>query len=174
MTSAGTGFPKSIVPIKCLLSYIGGSAIAGALVPRPVAFELSGSYALSFVAAAAACVIATMKAKAGDSSFVFYSLAAAGIQNSLTSVFSANLCRTAHFSGTTSDIGTLLGQLVRGNTESLPKFKVLCMLFLSFFGGAYISQPIGKAYAQDTLMIAAGIYLAVASTIAFSTKPKTA
>ncbi|CAJ1960833.1 unnamed protein product [Cylindrotheca closterium] len=179
LTNAGAGFSSgnnamSIASIKCLLSYIVGSAIAGAFVPRPVAFELRnpGSAALSFVCAAISLLIAAMKAKAGDGTFIFFSLAASGIQNSMTSTFSANLCRTSHFSGTTSDIGTLLGQLLRGNVESLPKLKVLSLLFLSFWAGAFVSVPLGKAYAHNTFLIAAGIYLAVASAIAMSSQTR--
>lgn len=179
LTNAAAGFSsgnsaKSIASIKCLLSYIGGSAIAGSLVPRPVAFELRnpGTLALSFVCAAVSLLIATMKAKAGDKTFIFFSLAASGIQNSLTSTFSANLCRSSHFSGTTSDIGTLLGQLVRGNVDNLPKLKVLCLLFLSFWAGAFVSVPLGNAYAHNTLLIAAGIYLGVASAVALSSQAR--
>lgn len=162
----------SIANIKCLLSYIGGSAIAGVFVPRPTAFELRnpGSVALSFLCGAVSLLIATMKAKSGDKTFIFFSLAASGIQNSVTSTFSANLCRTAHFSGTTSDIGTLIGQLLRGNVDSLPKLKVLSLLFLSFWAGAFVSVPLGKAYAHNTFLFAAGIYLAVASAIALSSQ----
>ena len=179
LTSAATGFSsgnsaKSIAAAKCILSYIGGSAIAGALVPRPVAFELRnpGSMVLSFVVAAASLLIATMKAKAGDKTFIFFSLAASGIQNSLTSTFTANLCRTAHFSGTTSDIGTLLGQLLKGNVDGLPKLKVLSLLFLSFWAGAFLSVPFGTSYAHNTFLIAAGIYLGVASAIALSSQTR--
>jgi hypothetical protein len=35
-----------------------------------------------------------------------------GIQNSVTSVATGNLIRSAHFSGMTSDMGNLLGQMV--------------------------------------------------------------
>jgi len=126
--------------------------------------------ALSFVCAAVSLLIATMKAKAGDKTFIFFSLAASGIQNSVTSTFSANLCRTSHFSGTTSDIGTFLGQLLRGNVDSLPKLKVLSLLFLSFWTGAFVSVPLGNTYTHNTLLIAAGIYLSVASAIALSSQ----
>lgn len=180
LTTAGSGFSsgnsaKSIASIKCLLRYIGGSAIAGVLAPRPIAFELRnpGGAALSFVCAAVSLLIATMKAKAGDETFIFFSLAASGIQNSLTSTFSAYLCRTSHFSGTTSDIGTLLGQLLRGNVEGLPKLKVLSLLFLSFWAGAFVSVPLGNACSHNTLLIAAGIYLAVAFAIALSSQNRT-
>eukprot|EP00980_Cylindrotheca_fusiformis_P008848 scaffold1888_cov120-Cylindrotheca_fusiformis.AAC.18 len=175
LTNSATGIPSGntaqfVVGTKCILSYMGGSAIAGFLVPRPVAFELQNplNVAFALTCAAGLLIASSMQAGAGISSYLWLSLAASGIQNSLTSVLTANLCRTAHFSGTTSDIGTLFGQVLRGNFDSLPKLKVLCLLFASFWAGGYASIPLGKALSHNTFLIAACIYMAMATSILFS------
>lgn len=175
LTTSATGIPSGnfdqfVIGTKCILSYMGGSAIAGSLVPRPVAYEMKNpaNFAFALTCAAGMLVTSSMQAGKGASSYLWLSLAASGIQNSLTSTFSANLCRTSHFSGTTSDIGTLIGQLVRGNLESLPKLKVLCLLFASFWAGGFLSIPLGKALSHNTFLVAAGVYMTLASTILLS------
>lgn len=172
LTNSGTGLPSGntaqfVGATKSLLSYMGGSAIAGVLVPRPVAFEVRNpvNMAAAFLCAASLLVASAIKATDGTNIYLWLSLAASGIQNSITSTFTANLCRTAHFSGTTSDIGTLIGQLLRGNMEGLPKLKVLCLLFASFWAGSFISIPIGNALSYQTYLVAAGIYLTMASSV---------
>jgi hypothetical protein len=175
VTNSATGISSGniaqfIVGTKSLLSYMGGSAIAGLLVPRPVPFELGNPLNVAFALTCAAGLLVTSSIKANDgaASYLWFSLAASGIQNSLTSTFTANLCRTAHFSGTTSDIGTYVGQLLRGNVDSLPRLKVLCLLFASFWAGGFLSVPLGEAFAHNTFLIAAGVYVSLASTILFS------
>jgi hypothetical protein len=175
VTNSAIGIPSGNIAqftagTKCLLSYMGGSAIAGLLVPRPVPFELRNplNVAFAFTCAAGLLVTSSIKAHDGAASYLWYSLAASGIQNSLTSTFTANLCRTSHFSGTTSDIGTYIGQLLRGNLDSLPRLKVLCLLFASFWAGGFLSVPLGEVFSHNTFLIAAGVYVSLASTILFS------
>lgn len=90
---------------KVLGSYIFGSLVAGYCQPNPSPFLVSSSsYGLPLTIAAGSMIIAKMFLD--DASSVklgFYVLAIAnGINNSVTSTMTSNLCRTAHFSGISS------------------------------------------------------------------------
>ena len=92
--------------VRAILSYMGGSAIAGAMIPRPTAFKLSETTGHTFLVGAALMFAAsTLAEKSPAAKTCFYlALMANGLQNSVTSVHTANLCRSAHFSGITSDM----------------------------------------------------------------------
>jgi uncharacterized membrane protein YoaK (UPF0700 family) len=65
---------------------------------------------------------------------------AMGLQNSWTStMMPGNLLRTAHFSGLTSDIGTVLGQTLRGNHANTYKLSIFAKLVACFWLGGVIS-----------------------------------
>jgi len=75
---------------------------------------------------------------------------AMGLQNSWTSnMLPGNLLRTTHFSGITSDFGTILGQALRGNTANAYKLLTCANLTASFWLGGILSQlavgPLGFA-----------------------------
>lgn len=89
-----------------------------------------------------------------------------GMQNSMTSTHTANLCRTSHYSGITSDIGTFAGQVLAGNKTNLVKLKIFCLLGAAFWiGGA------GAVYLQDKLdaplLLSSGLYFALGLVVIF-------
>mmetsp|Transcript_97655 Transcript_97655/g.273249 ORF Transcript_97655/g.273249 Transcript_97655/m.273249 type:complete len:299 (+) Transcript_97655:50-946(+) len=150
---------------KVLGSYIFGSLVAGYCQPNPSPFLVSSSsYGLPLTIAAGSMIIAKMFLD--DASSVklgFYVLAIAnGINNSVTSTMTSNLCRTAHFSGISSDMGTFIGQILRGNKANLFKLKVFAGLGACFWSGGYLSYEISKTYGSSSLYISALVYLFVA------------
>jgi uncharacterized membrane protein YoaK (UPF0700 family) len=69
---------------------------------------------------------------------------AMGLQNSWSSLLlKGNVLRSAHFSGITSDIGTILGQTWRGNTEHSWKLPIFAKLTASFWTGGVVSSAMG-------------------------------
>lgn len=145
---------------KLIASYVGGSAIASYLNPRPATFSVSsGPVASSFLIASALVVSAYMMK---DQKWLFYLLAIAnGIQNSITSVHTANLCRSSHYTGISSDMGTFLGQVLRGNKDNLFKLQVFAGLAASFWIGGYTAFFAGGK-SVDGLLASAGLYLVLA------------
>jgi hypothetical protein len=143
---------------KVLASYISGSAIAGALIPTPKLYDLAENTGTAFLLAGAFLFAAHYLAtgKGPSSNWIFYFAAIAnGITNSVTSVHTANLCRTAHYSGISSDIGTFSGQLIGGNDANAFKLKVFIALAVSFFMGGYASYFVSDAYTSSSLIFPA-------------------
>jgi hypothetical protein len=157
---------------KYILSFIGGSTLGGLFVPRPVPFEINNPKGVAFgfgfssVFLFAAALLGNTSRIVG-ANFLCLCLAANGIQNSLTSSLTSNLCRTTHFSGISSDIGTFLGQCLRGNRENSQKLKVFPLLGLSFWTGGFASYPLTKSFASRSLLVASIVYGIIAISLGF-------
>lgn len=147
--------------LAMILSYAGGSAIAALLDPYPTPFKLNAkAVGPGFLLCSLLTYLASTKASAGETTLIIFSLAAIanGLQNSITSVASGNLIRTAHYSGMTSDMGTFLGQYLRGNKANFYKLKTNLALALAFWGGGALSFFATEKYASSTLMFSAIAY----------------
>jgi hypothetical protein len=155
---------------KFLLSFLGGSTIAGLLVPKPVPFQICNpkgvamGFGFSSLALAAAGLLANA-AGFGGQNLLCLCLFANGIQNSLTSSLTSNLCRTSHLSGMTSDIGTYIGQILRGNNANVLKLQVFPLLSLSFWLGGFVSYPLARLFNSRILLLAAGVYGSLAASL---------
>jgi hypothetical protein len=124
-----------------ILSCLSGSAIGGAFNPRHVTFKLSSSTGPLFLISSVLLYLSSSWAsssKNGIGLFMFAAVAS-GIQDSITSVHTGNLVRSAHYSGALrtlfwkeSDKGTFLGQILRGNKTNLFRFKVCAALATAF------------------------------------------
>lgn len=92
---------------------------------------------------------------------LFLSLICNGIQNSLTSTTTANLIRSSHFSGISSDIGTFMGQYLRGNKANIMKLKIFWILVCSFWLGGVISVGILQSLVERkeySFLVSSGLY----------------
>ena len=148
---------------KCILSYFTGSLLAGLVNPNPTAFEINvSSIRILFLIGSILLAASYSIAEKGGVEFIFLAAIALGLQNSLTSTTTANLVRSAHFSGITSDIGTFLGQVLRGNTQNLIKLKVFLSLAMSFWMGGYLSYSITKQFGTNVLLFSSVLYLIMA------------
>jgi hypothetical protein len=152
--------------LRMLASYMTGSALGGFSNPFPVAFTLAPMTGPVFLVAAAclhgASVLAGKHVQDGATSatslWVFFLAAiACGINNSVSSSHTGNLIRSAHFSGTTSDMGTYVGQMLGGNTANLQRLKIFMALGTAFWTGGFISVSISDRFAHTALAFSAAL-----------------
>lgn len=142
---------------KCIVSYFAGSLIAGLVNPDPTPFEINvPATRITLLIGSVLLLLAYISS--GSSDFIFYAAVASGLQNSLTSTATANLVRSAHFSGITSDMGTFLGQVLRGNKQNLIKLKVFFALAASFWTGGYVSYGLVKSHGKQVLLSGSILY----------------
>lgn len=162
VTSAYTNavLKSDLFPLQIIASYCAGSAVAGFMNPEPKPFVVSKSTVPVFALAA----IATYQAM--QTQQLTFAAFAAGLQNSVTSAHTANLVRSAHMSGMTSDLGTFIGQIVGGNQQNVMRAKVSASLLSSFFVGGCLAVQATKYYgAVDSLWFSVGFYALLAATI---------
>jgi hypothetical protein len=149
---------------KVIVSFLSGSAIAAFLNPKPTQFEIkTSSYGLPLAIGAGLLVVASHLLKTTDTVKTAFLLCAManGIQNSVTSTMTGNLCRSSHYSGITSDMGTFIGQILGGNKANVYKLKVFMALSACFWAGGYIAYSVGKEFGSSSLLFAAGLYAVV-------------
>ncbi|KAL7541295.1 hypothetical protein ACHAXR_012038 [Thalassiosira sp. AJA248-18] len=149
-----------------ILSFIGGAMVAGLLNPKAIPHKLVPSYGPTFLLGSLCMIAASLAAvlhKDGRTLYYFAAMAN-GIQNGMTSMYSANLIRTSHLTGTSTDIGLIIGQMLRGNWKNFWKFKVLVGLASSFWFGGLISFYSASAFLSNSLWFSAALFLAIGLT----------
>lgn len=149
---------------KIIASFMGGSVIAGVLNPSPTLFKVATSAYMAPLAIGGALLVgASQLIKNTDTVKLAFMLCAManGIQNSVTSTMTGNLCRTSHFTGISSDMGTFIGQILGGNKANVYKLKVFLGLSACFWAGGFLSYSIGKEFGATSLLFAAGLYAVI-------------
>ena len=158
------------INIGMIFSFLFGSFITGVLTPDAKAYRIEPTYGPTFLLGGIALLIASVLAATEHDESIFFNFAAAanGIQNGISSSYSSNLIRTCHLTGTTTDIGLFLGQVVRGNLTNLWKLCVLSSLALSFWIGGIVSFYVTREYTSYSLLFNSGLFLLIGiSLIAF-------
>ena len=149
-----------------ILSFILGSFLTGCLTPEPTPWRIEPTYGPTFCLGSlfllGASLLAAIQHHNNANDFVFYLAAIAnGIQNGLSSSYSANLIRSTHLTGTSSDIGLFAGQWMRGNRNNTWRLFVLVALALSFWTGGFLSFHATKHFTSSSLLFNAGLFLLV-------------
>jgi len=153
-----------------LVSFILGSTIYGLLNPNPKSLELDRKTTSTTLTLIGGCLMAAIwildhahnKDRATAFEVCCLAAVASGIQNSLTSSITGNLCRTTHFTGISSDIGTFLGQVLRGNKTNLFKLQTFSKLALCFWMGGIASFFMTRQWGADAILVPAVLNLILA------------
>ena len=156
--------------IAMILSYIFGSFLSSILTPNPEPWRIAPSFGPTFLMGAAllgaGSVFAALDPQ-DEKHFFYFAAAANGVQNGVSSMYSANLIRTTHMTGLSTDVGLFLGQLIRGNTKNLWKLQILIGLGLSFWLGGFVSLFAAKHLTSNSLLVNAALFLAIGCALIF-------
>ena len=76
---------------------------------------------------------------------------ACGLQNAASSIYSNNLLRTTHVTGTATDIGILIGRALQGQTSDLYRLYVFIPLLVAYIIGGAIGAASVDAYGNYAL-----------------------
>lgn len=157
-----------------ILCFMAGNFVAGIITPKATPYQIEPTYGPTFLFGSgllfAASSLAAIQGENEDidnesvspTKLVYYLVALAnGIQNGMTSTYSANLIRTTHLTGTTTDIGLYSGQLVRGNPKNTWKLLVLIALAISFWSGSLVSYYATRHFTSSSLLFNAGLFLCI-------------
>ncbi len=75
--------------------------------------------------------------------------------------FSGAVVRTSHMSGIVTDLGTFLGQWLRGAAADFRRVRLYAALFAGFFGGGIASAVAFPVWQERTLLAPATLTGAV-------------
>lgn len=82
-------------------------------------------------------------------------------------MYSANLIRTTHLTGTTTDIGLFIGMAVRGNRSNNWKLYILMSLATAFWIGSFVGFYASRAKRQYSLIFNAVFLFAIGASVIF-------
>ena len=180
-TNSAVGFASNNMKMfwsqtSIILSFIGGSMIYGLMNPNPELFQVNKNVISNALALVSACFMGAIwildHAGKNDRAAAFeaccLAAVASGIQNSLTSAHTGNLCRTTHYTGISSDMGTFLGQVLRGNKANLFKLQTFVKLALSFWVGGAAGYLVCQKYHADAILVPAVLNMILAVFTRFS------
>lgn len=151
--------------LQCIYAYMGGSFVAGLFNPYPINYTMKRntirpSFLIASLSMYLSYVFVTKHNNDGSgTAWILFAVFANGIQNSITSSMTSNLMRTAHYSGITSDMGTFIGQSMRGNKANGLKLKLFYVLGPCFWYGGFFSLGLTKAMGSKVLLISCLLYL---------------
>ncbi|EKF73197.1 hypothetical protein A11A3_15032 [Alcanivorax hongdengensis A-11-3] len=100
-----------------LLSFLLGAALSGVLIDN-TALKLGRHYGFSLLIEAALLFGAMLLLSHDNSMGHYLASAACGLQNAMVSTYSGSVIRTTHLSGIFTDLGTMLGNRLRGTPST--------------------------------------------------------
>jgi uncharacterized membrane protein YoaK (UPF0700 family) len=149
---------SALVQVVVILSYLGGSMINGLMNPNGINWSKKPT---ALLVAATLVLLGALDYYATERFFILLALAL-GLQNSWTSMLiSGNVLRSCHFSGCTSDMGTFLGQVLRGNAENRWKIKIFASLAASFWAGGIFSVVTADRLGELSFFGSVCVYVAL-------------
>jgi uncharacterized membrane protein YoaK (UPF0700 family) len=147
----------------CLVTcFIFGSAISGAYMPQR-SFHLGLQYGPLFLIGSGLLMTACLTSLFWPNTNYYFYLAAmaSGLQNALTSKYSGNIIRTTHMTGTSTDIGIVLGRICMGDTSEAWKLAVLTPIAVAFLAGGAISVESFRRLGNLSLMINVVVFFCI-------------
>lgn len=160
-------FKEAGFEFSLILAFVGGAFVSGLMTPKAIPHKLVPSYGPTFLLGSlclfAAAWIADHNVPHGRVQY-FFAAMANGMQNGMSSMYTANLIRTCHHTGTSTDIGLILGQMLRGNWKNYWRLKVLVGLTSSFWFGGLISFYAATECFHRALWFSAGLFFGIGMT----------
>ena len=144
------------------ISYMFGAFITAVLSPRAKPYSVDPMFGPAFLIGGTMLLFSSILSARERPTHYIYCLAicANGVQNGVASIYSANLIRCT-LTGAVTDIGLVIGQMLRGNYAKVGKGCVLALIVTCFWIGGLISYNAVQELEKQTLFINAGIFYVV-------------
>ncbi|HEY9112992.1 MAG TPA: YoaK family protein [Rhodanobacteraceae bacterium] len=137
-----------------LLAFVAGCAISGYVIGNS-ALKLGRRYGVALTIESAMLFIAVPLLHRHDDAGLWLAAAASGLQNAMAATYSGAVVRTSHVSGLVTDLGTFLGQWLRGDGADGRRVRLYLALFAAFLGGGFASGATYPWWQERTLLIPA-------------------
>lgn len=144
-----------------LLSFLAGAAIAGALL-HGSSLKLGRHYDSALVLESLLLLASAWLLIGGSFYGHFLASAACGLQNALATTYSGAIVRTTHVTGIFTDLGIMLGALLRKERLDTRKAKLFLFIICGFISGAALGAFFYAEYHFMALLIPAATCLVMA------------
>ena len=146
-----------------ILSVIAGACISSLFNPYPIPFTLCPRYGISLLIGGFFTTLGGLHWLHNDQREFYFTAMGNGIMNGISSMYTSNLIRTTHLTGTTTDIGLFVGQYLCGNHVNLWKLYILAGLAVSFWIGS-LAGYYSSVYEREQSLIMNSVFFYVFGT----------
>lgn len=151
----------AVVNFGLIGCFVVGSTISGFIVPDS-SFHITMGYGPLFIIGAGllilACTVQAMQ-QPGEKGHLYLAAMACGLQNAMTTKYSGSIIRTTHVTGSFTDIGIVIGRILRGQYDEVWKLQILIPLCLGFIIGGMIAQVVYPRMPNYCLALSASLYI---------------
>jgi len=148
--------------------YMFGSSITGYFTTEVTPLKLGLEYGPLFIIGSILLLIACVFEYSFDDNqssksylYIFFCAMASGLQNGITTKYSNNVLRTTHMTGTATDIGIVLGQIVAAKYDEIWRLYMLLPSYIAFFIGGIFGVGIFKVMGRYSLTISCIIFFTI-------------
>jgi uncharacterized membrane protein YoaK (UPF0700 family) len=117
-----------------IASFFAGSVLAGFLIGDG-RLRMGRRYGFALAIESVLLLFSTYGFVRGWLAGEYFASMAAGLQNAMASTYSEAIIRTTHMTGVLTDIGSLVGNKIRGIQVDDRRIKLLLIIFFSFWLG---------------------------------------
>jgi uncharacterized membrane protein YoaK (UPF0700 family) len=162
----------ALATLSIIVTFMIGAALSGFILG---AENLSPGrhYGVALGCEGALLAIATLLLVSGHPSGVSLVSMACGVQNAMTSSYCGLMIRTTHVTGTVTDIGVMLGHLLRHRSIERRKLVLMIGLLTAFGAGVWVGALADSRWGSATMGFASfGCLVASAAMMIFSKRFK--
>jgi len=145
---------ESLHWLLVLLAFLGGAVLSGFIVQQPT-LKLGRRYGVVLIVESCLLLLAVPLLHARLDAGLYVASMACGLQNAMASTYSGAVLRTTHLSGTFTDLGIALGQLLRGLEADLLRVRMCLLLIGGFLAGSIVGGAAFGWLHEYTLLIPA-------------------
>lgn len=150
--AAATGDAGSLLYFGLvLLAFFAGCALGG-FITGDSALRLGHRYGLALVTESVLLFIAVPLLQRQFDAGLWLAAAASGLQNAMAATYSGAVVRTSHMSGIVTDLGTFLGQWLRGGGVDPRRVRLYAALLAGFLCGGVASALAFPHWQERTLL----------------------
>jgi len=159
----------AIVTLSIILAFMAGAAFGGFIVGAET-LGPGRRYGISLIFEGALLAFATVCLLSGGSFGVSLIAMACGLQNATSSSYFGLMIRTTHVTGTVTDIGVMMGHLLRHRHIERRKLVLMVGVVAAFGGGVVAGALSDGIWGSSSLAIAAAGCIVAGGIIALFPK----
>lgn len=138
-----------------LLAFVAGCAISGFIIGNST-LKLGRRYGVALSLESAMLFLAVPLLQRHSDAGLWLAAAASGLQNAMAATYSGAVIRTSHVSGIVTDLGTFLGQWLRGEGADGRRVRLYLALFVAFLAGGF-AAALTYSWCQERTLLAPAI-----------------
>lgn len=139
-----------------LFAFLTGAAICGVII-HDGHLKMGRRYGVALSVESAILFAATLGFQQHSVWGEWLAAMAAGLQNAMVSTYSGSIVRTTHMTGILTDVGAIMGQMVRGVKIDLLRMRLLLLLMTAFLMGGILGAFLFQKWGYFAMLVPASM-----------------